>query len=771
MAETGATPAPVSQLQFERGKTEHETRGELLSTCAICETLSIWLGLAESVPDNPQALGNLRYDPARPVIDLGTVEETLASPCSQHTAIVKHLQLRFEEDVECGYKAHFDTGVRLTRQHNGIVRVQVPSTNRTAVIPTLVLADNPQAGHLGDSRVLDREWVDLRVIQQWIIACSESHGERCENPIKIMRTVPDLLVDVRRKCIVRGKKDHRYMALSYRSGNAAPFRLSLRDLDKFGKDGVLEDVQILEKLPLTVRHAILLADELGYAHVWTDVLCIVYDGPATLADQLNQMSAIYARAAMTTIVAEGDGADGIAGLNDISGPRDSPQVVFALRDYHLIMLGEEERIDAVHSTLAYHTRGWTYQEYIMSCRKLVFTNQQAYWVCQCGRKHESDARDVDRESLERSQFIRSGHPDLLELSDLLSGYNVRDLTYSWDALPAVAGLLAVLSRSFEGGFLYGLPERFFDVALSWRPCYIRRGRKLERDVCTARLGTLLGCESESTRPGELEMPSWSWTAWQGRFAFPSDEVGQVLSYGPDDEDFRETSPITEWYTGSEPSSRNRRRIISNWHADRKSIDDQDKLLPEGWTRMEASVVIKGPEEELEGWPRPKLWRPTIYRHQSSEKIEEPTFWYYPFRMPEINDSTPSKVPEQTRYLFCRTRRASLKLHIGLYKGEDFPSDSFSIELHAKNEYVGELYHHNKVQLEEEIETITKRNGVSAVIDVVAISRSFLWFERHHVINILCVKWDKGIAFRLASGWVYEEKWNFLDLEEIDLVLG
>lgn len=470
MAETGSTAAPVPQLQFERETTEHETRGELSSTCPICETLSIWLGPAKSVPDNPQALGNLLYDPVRPVIDLGTVEEALASPCSQHTAIVKHLQLRFEDDLRCGHNARPGLDVRLIKQDNGVVRVQAPSTDRTTMIPTLALADNPEAGHRGDMRVLDRERVDLRVVSQWIDACSKSHGERCENPMKIMRAVPDLLIDVKRKCVVRGKKkSHRYMALSYRSGNAAPFRLNSNDLDKSGMEAILEDAQTLAKLPLTVRHAILLADESGYAYLWTDVLCIVYDGTATLADQLNKMSAIYASAAMTTIVAEGDGADGIAGLDGISGPRDSPQAAFAIRDLHLIIPGEEEKIDASDSSMAYHTRGWTYQEYIMSCRKLVFTKQQVYWVCQCVRKHESDARDVERDSLERSPFIRSGYPDLLKLSNVLNGYNVRNLTYSGDALPTITGLLTVLSRGFEGGFLYGLPERFFDFALAWLP--------------------------------------------------------------------------------------------------------------------------------------------------------------------------------------------------------------------------------------------------------------------------------------------------------------
>lgn len=98
----------------------------------------------------------------------------------------------------------------------------------------------------------------------------------------------------------------------------------------------------------------------------------------------------------------------------------------------------------------------------MSPRKLVFMNQRAYWVCQCCQRFESDARDMDRGNgkiFNPSHFIRSGTPDLDRLSKVMSWYNVRNLTYPGDSLPAISGLLADLSCGFDGGFLYGLPDR------------------------------------------------------------------------------------------------------------------------------------------------------------------------------------------------------------------------------------------------------------------------------------------------------------------------
>ena len=474
------TPAPISRLQFEKEKEERAKRGEPPPPCQICGILLSWLldplcerrrrfdeHVRAAKFDRRDSYGNRPLGPLGQIMDLGTFENAIASPCSQHTAIFNYLKDCPRHDFRSSDR------LCLTFGYSG-VHLRGCCREYTFYHPTrvyfrtgeveLVLADFPgkKQSH-GDMRILDQGWVDLPVLIQWIDDCYKSHGEKCENPMKIMRVVPDLLVDVRRKCIVEGKENFRYMALSYRLGKSAPFRLGLRDLDAFRKDAVLEDARVLEMLPLTVRHAILLAERLGFGYLWTDVLCIVHDGPVTLVDQLNKMSAIYAGAATTIVATDGDGTDGISGLHSISGPRDLQQAAFPIRDKYLI-IKDTEMIQLTNADVDYNSRGWTYQEYIMSPRKLVFMNRQAYWSCECCRRRESDglnAMSMDLEYSDLSQFIRSGYPDLRQLSVLLSWYNKRDLIYPGDALIAISGLLAVLSRGFEDGFLYGLPEGFF----------------------------------------------------------------------------------------------------------------------------------------------------------------------------------------------------------------------------------------------------------------------------------------------------------------------
>jgi hypothetical protein len=108
------------------------------------------------------------------------------------------------------------------------------------------------------------------------------------------------------------------------------------------------------------------------------------------------------------------------------------------------------------------------------------------------------------------------------------------------------------------------------------------------------------------------------------------------------------------------------------------------------------------------------------------------------------------------------------------------------DLYEMKPRIGRMWLHNSEQFEEETDVVADSEERTALIDVVAISRSaFSGTHEHRYgadrdgepmplkdrINILWVKWDNGIAYRVASGFVHEEDWKRLDLEEIDLVLG
>jgi hypothetical protein len=219
--------------------------------------------------------------------------------------------------------------------------------------------------------------------------------------------------------------------------------------------------------------------------------------------------------------------------------------------------------------------------------------------------------------------------------------------------------------------------------------------------------------------------------------------------------------------------------MSDWYTDRRNAEDQDKPLPQGWTRVETDFRRKDSPPDA---PSTTPWGRTVYRHQKSA-TEKPTFWYYPFRTSEIKESTPFKVPEQTRFLFCKTWKASVLLRDRLdWKRADLWAND--LDLRTGRSHIGRMWLHHPEQFDEEVDANDNGyRGTTAFIDVVAISRSTFSgafdgqdedgepYPLKDRINVLWVKWEKCIAYRVASGFVNEEHWNQLDREKIDLVLG
>lgn len=320
------------------------------------------------------------------------------------------------------------------------------------------------ADHPGTGQILSPEWINLGLLKHWIAQCCRLHPT-CTTAMNTASITPALLVDVKRRCIVSGIRGCHYVALSYRFGEAPHFKLGGTLLNQLRDDFALDSCDILESLPLIVQHAMALVNTLGERYLWTDSLCITHEDPDALAGQLEQMAAIYSSALFTIVATDGDGTRGLLGLPGISEPRKLSQQVVEFGTEKLVL--HRFGGSVLSKKTDYHKRGWTYQEFLMSTRKLIFMESEAHWMCQCCHWHEVLVRDmeVDKHVSPHSQLLVAGFPDLKSLSSFLCQYNTRSLTYDEDALPAIAGWLSVLSRTFTGGFLYGLPEMMFDTAL------------------------------------------------------------------------------------------------------------------------------------------------------------------------------------------------------------------------------------------------------------------------------------------------------------------
>lgn len=457
--------------------------------------------------------------------------------------------------------------VRLTRE---IMRSSGVSSQ------VIMLKNDSVPGHPGIGIRLDPDWIDLQLARKWKQKCLEEHGMKCNNPFRVSAVRPLWVVDVESRCIVPGRDCAAFVALSYRWGNHSWPRVNREMLSTIRKPGGLDTADLA---PI-IRHAISLTSAIGERYLWVDALCIVQGNSAETANQLNLMGAFYASALITIVVADGDSATGIPGINGVSDSRGVKQPLIPFGRETLvcpefgIQLGEYKR------------RGWTYQEYIMSQRRLIFAGDRMQWECQCCRWHEEVAlgSEFDRDLLynqpEPNAILR-GLPDFQLFRQLMSNYNSRSFSYEEDALPGIAGLLSLFSRSFKGGFLCGLPEMFFDKALGWCASSNLRRRKPSGRPGKDQLNHSIG-----------KLPSWSWVGWEGGISDSTLEPVEAIEAGNRDRSIRnvveETTPITVWFTSHSADDTGRRKINPTWFEKRDSqYKDFTRPLPEGWTRHEA----------------------------------------------------------------------------------------------------------------------------------------------------------------------------------------
>lgn len=414
--------------------------------------------------------------------------------------------------------------------------------------------------------------------------------------------------------------------------------------------------------------------------------------------------------------------------------------------------------------MLYASRGWTYQEYIHSSRKLFFREKELHWQCSCSIWHEETifGEEVDMFADNPMSDIPNGFPDLLEMSKMVSTYNEKQFRYNQDALPAMSGLLSVASRTFTGGFLYGLPEMLFDYALGWRYNILEMGELRRRKHSQKQNASQL-------HPSRL--PSWSWIGWQGSVNVWADETVRIM---PDWNRIQETFPITEWYTADTPNATvsERRLIRSTWFTNRERYKDPNTPLPPGWTRHEESTKREKVFLSLEGYRGP------IFKHEAMPEAE----WCYPFPAPDISESTPPAMPEQTAYLFCETRRAYLRAW--RTRKPLTSTEKEIVELwDAENGKVGVLHYQNPRQAGHfpyygEV-PLGKRVELVAISEYKACEAT--WYEENEeyglpirsgeYIAVLWVEWKDGVAYRLACGEVEKEAWDKLASERISLVLG
>jgi hypothetical protein len=212
----------------------------------------------------------------------------------------------------------------------------------------------------------------------------------------------------------------------------------------------------------------------------------------------------------------------------------------------LVSTMEDPRITIRNSEWA--TRGWTYQEGILSKRRLVFTEKQAYWEC-CGMAVQeslelpmsllyrpdnkqmpdwclSGVFDGDIHRVPELQYgFKPVHAEevfeqVVKLDSHIKAFTSRNLSHDSDSLNAFLGVAARYSVDDDGlALVLGMPvwtgklasgrqELHITFALSIST-WAHEGKSLKKDSGLY----VANC------PRRDDFPSWTWVGWKGTASF------------------------------------------------------------------------------------------------------------------------------------------------------------------------------------------------------------------------------------------------------------
>jgi hypothetical protein len=282
-----------------------------------------------------------------------------------------------------------------------------------------------------------------------------------------------------------------------------------------------------DTLPKTFQDAIKFAQALQVYYIWIDSLCIVQDDDHDWHREASNMASIYSNGYFTIAATRSHDSRGGC-FNTPSAWRKeyklSPQET-VLGSLHAVCVRpaiSHIGFDASTSrqqTWPLLTRGWVFQERLLSKRVIHFCEDEIVFECmqstQCFCGHLSGQTGPSGSSKETAKSLvgnwkRTFAYDFaqwLKWSWIVSQYSALDLTFDTDLLPAIGALAERLRPHKSLRYAAGLWHN--DDGESNRECW---------DLCWY-VDQLPGSAGRSRRAVN-NAPTWSWASVVGAVSFP-----------------------------------------------------------------------------------------------------------------------------------------------------------------------------------------------------------------------------------------------------------
>ncbi|KAL8366521.1 hypothetical protein RB595_005018 [Gaeumannomyces hyphopodioides] len=614
----------------------------------------------------------------------------------------------------------------------------------------------------------DPKWIEIDRVKAWIRGCDTHHGAHCQ-PTRKDNIAPYWLIDVDEACVARAPASAGYVALSYVWGSAGSGLACKGNLEELQKPGSLLDAG----MPRTIRDVIQVLRLLGEPYLWVDRLCIIQDDERDKEKHIKNMASIYSNARMTIVVAIGDGADhGLRGVQQFTSPLDPKK-----RGFIQPCRATEHQLTRLNRVLnsKWYSRGWTLQEIVFSRRTLYFTEAGAFWECHCHTWSEDSSERLDVKCGKKlADIFRDSYfppwPNLHMYLQLVAAYNNRQLTFDDDILAAFAGITTSLRSAFQGGFLFGLPEIFLDVALLWRPMGPCRRR------------TSSGNEMAARKAPGTALPSWSWIGWQTEVDPHSWKCGydyiksaNVVSWPGSKYDVAlkassswQLKPTVQWYVADGLDSP-ARPVIGDYRRYQRSGE-----TPAGWSRY--SLPFEGPGD-------------VEFVHLSDTK----TRFRFPVPLPPEEDPSLPSIQESP-FLYCQTTRVFFQMEsllpgrivTSLYDSDGKWAGVVRMQV-GEEDFVRPAAEKDITSLLEPCVGGSRRQREEFIAISEGVARNgwneagFLeeWSYKkrprdtpfYEFFNVLCVTRQDGICYRKGVGRVLKSAWLKQMPELLEVTLG
>lgn len=351
-----------------------------------------------------------------------------------------------------------------------------------------------QSDTISGRRILDN--IDWKVVKNWLGFCKGNHSKYCA------RSETSLVSNLRvidcetRQIITAEDPNMKYLTLSYVWGKS--------------NNEPITGTGLPTKLPLTIEHAIEVVKSLKYRYLWVDRYCVPQDESPEKHGLIRDMGLIYENSELTLIAAIGeDPSHGLPGVGLTF--RKSPDFVQVGLPSMAIVSLRDEGVEKSE----WNTRGWTYQEALLSRRKLVFLEQGLRF--QCGAMHCVEELSVPLPAF-HTKALHQFRADVIipmlfpshgvgkspfDIYDRIHEYSKREFTYDNDCIDAFQGILERFAKMVQK------VEHFHGV-----PLFSPTSFKPRMEDITHRLLFGLNWTIKGPAIRRRGFPSWTWAGWK-----------------------------------------------------------------------------------------------------------------------------------------------------------------------------------------------------------------------------------------------------------------